>query len=133
MQALLFVLPCFVWRSMNSHSGIDVSNIIQASEVFHQADKIEKREKTLGTIVQVMHRYSLNYYRPHTEYEEGNVFTGVCLSTEGVCILWGVLPSGGLPEGGSALGGAGLLGERSAWRAVCIERDLHGGGRTPSR
>ena len=43
---------------MNSHSGIDVSNIIQASEVFHQADKIEKREKTLGTIVQVMHRYN---------------------------------------------------------------------------
>ena len=46
---------------MNSHSGIDVSNIIQASEVFHQADKIEKREKTLGTIVQVMHRYNLSY------------------------------------------------------------------------
>ena len=45
---------------MNSHSGIDVSNIIQASEVFHQADKIEKREKTLGTIVQVMHRYNLS-------------------------------------------------------------------------
>ena len=60
LQALLFVLPCFIWRSMNSHSGIDVSNIIQASEVFHQADKIEKREKTLGTIVQVMHRYNLN-------------------------------------------------------------------------
>ena len=44
---------------MNSHSGIDVSNIIQASEVFHQTNKIEDREKTLDTIVQVMHRYPL--------------------------------------------------------------------------
>ena len=46
-----------IWRSMNGHSGIDVSNIIQASEVFHNANKIEQREKTLTTITKVMHRY----------------------------------------------------------------------------
>ena len=72
---------------MNSHSGIDVSNIIQASEVFHQADKIEKREKTLGTIVQVMHRYN---YRPCTEYDVNLCFY--------MCVSAHRRGSGGVPQ-----------------------------------
>ncbi len=50
------MIPCVIWRGLNSHSGLDVSNIVQAAEVFHDAEKIETREKTLNTIVQVMHR-----------------------------------------------------------------------------
>ena len=73
---------------MNSHSGIDVSNIIQASEVFHQTNKIEDREKTLDTIVQVMHRYPLwfmpffvNYMVPTWTGKPGKM--GKTFSTQG--------------------------------------------------
>ena len=62
----------------------------------------------------------LNYYRPHSiEKGEGNVFTGICLST-GVC-LWRRGGGGGgfaFQGRGFAVGGKGsAFGERG----VCIE------------
>ena len=33
---------------------------------------------------------TLNFYRPHTKYGKGDVFTGVCLFTAGVCFGSGV-------------------------------------------
>ena len=54
------------------------------------------------------------FYRPHTKYGEGNVFTCVCHSVHAGSALWGGLPSGV---------GWGLHGGR-----ICMEGCLHGVG-----
>ena len=67
-------------------------------------------EQKLNQVRRYSHCNTFIYiYRPHTKYGEGNVFTGVCLFT----------------EGGSALEGRVCLRRRG----VCLGREggLHGG------
>jgi len=57
IQALLFYLPCMVWRTFNGRSGIDVNNIVEAGETFQNTEMAEGREKTLRFMTKQMDRY----------------------------------------------------------------------------
>lgn len=57
VQALLFYLPVMVWRTLNSRSGVDVNNIVEAGETFQNTEKAENREKTLLYMTKQMDRY----------------------------------------------------------------------------
>ena len=56
VQALLFYLPIFVWRTLNAHAGVDVGSVVQAGHTFTNTDKIEKREDTLDKMTKQMDR-----------------------------------------------------------------------------
>ncbi|KAK2143327.1 hypothetical protein LSH36_853g00037 [Paralvinella palmiformis] len=56
VQALLFYLPCMVWRTFNGRSGIDVNNIVEAGETFQNTEMAEGREKTLRFMTKQMDR-----------------------------------------------------------------------------
>lgn len=57
VQALIFYLPCMVWRTLNSRSGIDVNNIVESGETFQNTELAEGREKTLTYMTKQMDRY----------------------------------------------------------------------------
>lgn len=57
VQALMFYLPCMVWRTMNGRSGIDVNNIVEAGETFQNTELAEGRDKTLKYMTQQMDRW----------------------------------------------------------------------------
>lgn len=57
VQALLFYLPCLVWRTMNGRSGIDVNNIVEAGETFQNTELADNRDKTLRYMTKQMDRY----------------------------------------------------------------------------
>lgn len=57
VQALMFYLPAVVWRTLNSRSGIDVNNIVEAGETFQNTELAESREKTLEYMTKQMDRY----------------------------------------------------------------------------
>ena len=61
VQALLFYMPVMVWRTLNSRSGIDVNNIVEAGETFQNTEKSEGREATLRYMTNQMDRYR-NYF-----------------------------------------------------------------------
>ena len=52
------------------------------------------------------------FYRPQTKLREGNVFTGVCDSVHGGCLLPGGLVPGGLLLGGLCLLPGGVWSRR---------------------
>jgi innexin len=56
VQALLFYMPILFWRGLNSHSGIDVSNIVESGETFTNTEMIETRDKTLNLMTKQMDR-----------------------------------------------------------------------------
>ena len=64
VQALMFYLPCMVWRTMNNRSGIDVNNIVEAGETFQNAEMAESRDKTLRYMTKQMDRYLHNAKQP---------------------------------------------------------------------
>lgn len=57
VEALFFYLPIVLWRTLNSRSGIDVSNIVEAGETFTNTEMSENREKTLRYMTKQMDRY----------------------------------------------------------------------------
>lgn len=57
VQALLFYLPCMVWRTLNGRSGIDVNNIVESGETFQNIEMAEMRDKTLSYMTKQMDRY----------------------------------------------------------------------------
>ena len=57
VQALVFYLPCLLWRSLNSKSGIDVNNIVEAAVTFQNSDFSEAREKSMRYMTRQFDRY----------------------------------------------------------------------------
>ena len=57
VQALMFYLPCMVWRFLNSGSGIDVNNIVESSLKCQHTGFEDIRDKTLAYIVRILDRY----------------------------------------------------------------------------
>ena len=47
LQALMFYLPCIVWRNLNCRSGIDVNRVVEAACTYHNADFGEERDKMM--------------------------------------------------------------------------------------
>lgn len=56
-QALLFYLPCMFWRFMNSKSGIDVNNVVEAAVTIQNTAYMESRETTIRYMAKHMDRY----------------------------------------------------------------------------
>ena len=56
VSALIFYLPCMLWRTLNNRSGIDVNNIVEAAETFQNTDKAEARNATLRSMTRQMDR-----------------------------------------------------------------------------
>lgn len=50
-QALLFYLPCMVWRFLNNKAGIDVNNIVEAAFALQHTAYAESRDKTVRYMV----------------------------------------------------------------------------------
>lgn len=58
-QALLFYTPIMLWRSLNSRSGIDVNNIVQAGETFQYTELLALQQAaTLTYMTRQMDRYA---------------------------------------------------------------------------
>lgn len=57
VQALLYFMPCLVWRCFNVRSGIDVNDIVETGQTFHQSEKIEEKDKKLEQMTTQMDRY----------------------------------------------------------------------------
>lgn len=80
VQALLFYLPCMVWRTLNGRSGIDVNNIVEAGETFQNTELAENREKTLRYMTKQMDRYLSNQrdYRTGCTVSLKHCFSRTC-------------------------------------------------------
>ena len=52
----MFYLPCMFWRTLNSKSGIDVNNIVEAAETFQDTDKSDTKNETLRSMTRQMDR-----------------------------------------------------------------------------
>ena len=57
LSALVFYVPCMVWRTLNNRSGIDVNNIVEAAETFQNADLMDKKDATLMSMTKQMDRW----------------------------------------------------------------------------
>lgn len=62
IQALMFYIPCLLWKSLNSKSGVQITQIVQAGKDLNDN---ESKEKTLRYMVRQMDRY-LGHYRDNT-------------------------------------------------------------------
>ena len=56
-QALLFYLPCFLWRSFYSRSGIDIGNVIEAACTIENCKNAEKKETSLKMMTNAFDLY----------------------------------------------------------------------------
>ena len=56
-QALLFYLPCMVWRFLNNKAGIDVNNIVEAAIALQHTAYAESRDKTIRYMTKHLDRY----------------------------------------------------------------------------
>ncbi|ELT95954.1 hypothetical protein CAPTEDRAFT_186678 [Capitella teleta] len=63
LQAIMFYAPIFIWRSLNSKTGINVNAIVESAELYQRSDDLEERTKTLNFTVRLMDRYL--GYRKH--------------------------------------------------------------------
>ena len=66
-QALLFYIPCMVWRFMNNRSGIDVNNIVEAAMTLQHTAYTESKDKTIRYMTKHMDRYLTS----QKEYRQG--------------------------------------------------------------
>ena len=57
VQALLFYIPCQIWRSLNNKSGIDVNKIVETAVAYHVADYGEGQTKLMNFMVRQFDRY----------------------------------------------------------------------------
>ena len=85
-QALLFYLPCLLWRSLNSTSGIDVTNIVEAAGTFQHMEFSETREKTLTYMTKQFDRYLGSRKK---KSRKGLVARGKELAARTCCFIWG--------------------------------------------
>ena len=65
-----------------------------------------------------------HFYRPKRSFGQGNIFTGVCLSTGGVPFFWGCLFWGVPFWGGAFLGGVPFLGGAFFWGGAFFGRGV---------
>ncbi len=56
-QALMFYLPCMVWRFLNNKAGIDVNNIVEAAVALQHTAYVESRDKTVRYMTKHLDRY----------------------------------------------------------------------------
>ena len=61
-EAILFYIPCLLWRAFNNKSGIEINHIVDAGKQLHDS---ENKMKTLRYMMRMMDRY-LGHYRDHT-------------------------------------------------------------------
>jgi Innexin len=59
MQAVLFYLPSVLWHGLNSKSGVDVDDVIEASHALSTVDTGETNDLTLKLIVKQFDRFLL--------------------------------------------------------------------------
>src|SRR6218665_1382299 len=67
VQALLFYLPCLLWRIFSERSGININNLVEAAETIQNALYPERRDKTIKYMIRHLDHY-LDYQR---EYRGG--------------------------------------------------------------
>jgi len=80
VQALLFYLPCVLWRTLNARSGIDLNNIVEASESFQNSAVAASKEKTMEYLVRQINRYvtSQKEYVTRFSFSIKTVISKVC-------------------------------------------------------
>jgi hypothetical protein len=80
VQALLFYIPIMLWRSMNSRSGIDVNNIVEAGETFQNTELAAQQKTTLSFMTKQMDRYleSQHEFRSGCTVSLKNLFSRTC-------------------------------------------------------
>ena len=57
LMALIFYIPCMVWRFMNNKAGIDVNNIVEAGMTLQHTAYAESHKKTLRYMTKNLDRY----------------------------------------------------------------------------
>ena len=57
VQALMFYIPCIVWRVFNDKSGINVHNIVEATETIQNALHYERRDQLIKYVARHLDRY----------------------------------------------------------------------------
>ena len=80
---------------------------------------VAKRKLFVGCNLVNKQKY---FYRPQTKFGQGNMFTGVCLSTGG-CLLPGGLPGGDPLRTATAAGGTHPTGMHSCCSCQCLFLD----------
>ncbi|ELU10683.1 hypothetical protein CAPTEDRAFT_99758 [Capitella teleta] len=56
-QALLFYMPCMLWRFLNNKSGVDVNSVVEASMTLQHTAYADSRDKTVRFMAKHMDRY----------------------------------------------------------------------------
>lgn len=57
LMALIFYLPCMVWRFMNNKAGVDVNNMVEAGMTLQHTAYAESHRKTLRYMTKHLDRY----------------------------------------------------------------------------
>lgn len=83
-MAALFYMPCQVWRSFNSKSGVDSDNILDAASTLMKTDKVERRDRTIRLITNSMDRFLGNRSQLKTGCSPS---LQACLSTVFCCVF----------------------------------------------
>ena len=55
-QALLFFLPCLLWRAMNDRSGVTINSIVEEGWTFYESETAGEKEERLQRIIRHFHR-----------------------------------------------------------------------------
>ena len=62
VQALLYHMPCVVWRVCADRSGININNLVEAAETIQNALYPERRDKTI--------KYMIRHFDHYLEYQK---------------------------------------------------------------
>jgi len=60
VQAVLFYIPCLLWRVFSERSGININNLVEAADTIQNALYPERRDKTIKYVFRVWH-YTVRY------------------------------------------------------------------------
>jgi innexin len=57
VQALFYLLPRLVWRSLSRHSGMDIGNIMDAVHNLKTVKRFHKQQTIVNYLVSIIHQY----------------------------------------------------------------------------
>lgn len=55
-QALIFFLPCLLWRTLNDKSGLNIESLVEEGWTFYESETAGERKTRLGRMVRQFNR-----------------------------------------------------------------------------
>lgn len=84
-QAMMFYLPCMIWRFLNNKAGVDLNNLIEVALALQHTAYAETREKTIRYVTKNLDRY----FGATREYRRGCFTNCKHFLSRNCCLLCG--------------------------------------------